>query len=360
MKTILKGTEQTIALDQVGIPNGKTIKLTIIGENGQALKDASEVPLTNIPLSYNTSLQKYNTSALNISPEEPEQYIRLFFSSSDTLIDGNYFPEDAKLNALPGSALSADVEIVPVQFFIDYVLSKNTKLDKAYISAVNEFVKDKNGIRTYLKAAQDDLEKKAELYFTERVKTEKRDNCFELFRRNMWQIQVYYPPINELVDVKIFYGNAEIAGIGKELFTFDKDMGLLEFLPVPGGESAGLYNMLMTNMNSIGLSVLMGGNLDRIPNFFQFSYKTGIFTPDADPIEKEGIRNAVSRRAYLSIVHHVDPGSRIASRTESLDGDSATISRNMQNVLKELKADEKEYVDSLRKKYGKTLNAVIV
>jgi|GEM_PF-2245151 len=359
MKTILSGTEQIIVLEQDAIPDGKTIKLSLIGENGNYIKNDAGSYLSDIVLTYNSSLQKYNTS-IYISPEEPEQYIRLFFSSTDTQIDSNYFPEDAKLTFLPSANFAAEIEIVPVQYFIDYVLSKNTKVDKAYSIAITEFVKDKNGIRTYLKSAQDELEKDSEIYFTERTKTEKRDYNFDRFRMNLWQIQVFYPPINELVSVKLFYGNAEIMGISKELFQFDRDMGLLEFLPVPDGDSAGLYNMLMTNMSSMGLSVLMGGNLDRIPNFFQITYKSGIYTNTTDNIEKEGIRAAVARRAYLNIVHHIDPASRIASKSESLDGDSASISRNMQGLLKELRQNEKDYINNLRKKYGKNMNMVVI
>ena len=36
---------------------------------------------------------------------------------------------------------------------------------------------------------------------------------------NLWQIQVYNPPINDLTSVKIKYGNTELMGIGVDLFT---------------------------------------------------------------------------------------------------------------------------------------------
>lgn len=357
MKTIKKGVEQLIVLDQTGLGTGKHVYLTMIGENGTEIKNSSAVDIKDLPLTYNGTSSLYEV-AVTVASDEPDQFVRLFFYATDASVENKYYPEDAKLEAVAG-VLTTQAEIVPVQFFIDYVLAKASRLDPAYEEAITAFSDDRTGLRSYLRSAQDTLEKDSELYFTERTFTENRDNYFDKFSMNLWQIQVYNPPINDLTSVKIKYGNVELIGLGVDLFTFDRMSGIIEFLPLPTGGTAGLYTLLLGSLSALGLNILTGGALERIPNFFNVTYKTGLFYSGADPIEVEGIRQAVCRRAFLSVVHHIDPAARIVSESESIDGVSGNISSGVAKVITELKQDEKEYLNGLRKKYGKNLNAVI-
>lgn len=356
MKTIKKGVSQLITLDQEGLGSGKFVYLTMVGADGVVLKDSTDADIKDLALSYNASLL-YEV-AVTVKPGEPEQFIRLFFYATNADVDNKYYPEDAKLEAVAGE-LTTTAEIVPVQFFIDYILASTSRLDPAYEEAITAYSNDRTGLRSFLKSAQDTLEKDCELYFSERTLTENRNNYFERFGMNLWQIQVYYPPINELTSVKIKYGNTELLGVGVDLFTFDRMMGIIEFLPLPSGGSAGLYTMLLGNLSALGLAVITGGLIDRIPNFFEVTYKTGLVYAGADPYEVEGIRQAICRRAFLSLVHHVDPAARVVSESESIDGVSSSISSGVAKVITELKQDETSYLNSLRQKYGKNFNVVI-
>ncbi|MCK9209263.1 MAG: hypothetical protein M0P61_00365 [Ignavibacteriaceae bacterium] len=357
MKTIKKGISQLITLDQTLLGSGKHVYLTMIGEDGSVIKNSSAADIKDLSLSYNATSSLYE-AAVTVASDEPEQYVRLFFYATDANVENKYYPEDAKLEAVAG-IITTEAEIVPVQFFIDYVLASSSRLDPAYEAAITAFSEDRAGLRSYLKSAQDTLEKQCELYFTERTKTENRDNYFEKFSMNLWQIQVYNPPINDLTSVKIKYGNTELMGIGVDLFTFDRMTGIIEFLPLPTGGTAGLYTLLLGSLSALGLSVLTGGALERIPNFFEVTYKTGLVYAGADPFEVEGIRQAICRRAFLSLVHHVDPAARVVSESESIDGVASSISSGVAKVITELKQDEVSYLNGLRQKYGKNFNVVI-
>jgi hypothetical protein len=136
-------------------------------------------------------------------------------------------------------------------------------------------------------------------------------------------------------------------------------MGLIEFLPLPGGESAGLYNLLF-QLSGMGMAIISGHMLDRLPNFFTVKYKTGLIYNGSDEIEKENVKNSIARRAFLKAAKYVDPAFRQASESESIDGVSSSVSRNLKQFFEEVKEDDKRFVENVRKKYAKNANIVIV
>lgn len=360
MKAIKKGIAQTIALDQTGIGSGKTIYLTVIGDDGSVIKGSDNADIKDKSLTFNTTTLLYEIT-LTILEATPEQYIRLYIYSSNTSISSNYYPEDARLEATPDK-ITKPAEVVPVQYFIDYIIASKSKMDPGYEQAITNYmnVTGKDAFRSMLISAQDELEKNLEIYITERTLTERKDNYFERFNLHMWQIQVFYPPINALTSVKIMYGVNPIANVGLDLFTYERELGIIEFLPLPGGDSSGLYTLLIQNISGMGLALISGGLLDRIPNMFHITYKSGLWYSGTDPVEKEGLRLAVSRRALMNLMPLIDPASRKASVSESIDGVAGSESYQIAKLREDLKKDEEQYVLKTQRKYGKGLNAVIV
>ncbi len=357
MKIIKKGTPQTIALDQSGLAPDLIIKLSIIGEDGNVVTDSDKSEIKDITLAYNPDTNKYEKT-LTLSPEVDTTYVRCYFSCSTADIEHVYYPEDAKL--INGSSGAFAPETVPVQYFVDYFLSIKNRLDPEAQSVVDEMVKDREYVKSILESSEGDLETDLEMYIGEKRVTEKRDNNFEHFNINLWQLQVAHPPINELVDVKITYGETEIIEVSPELFTFDRAMGLIEFLPIPGGETSGLYTMLLGRLSGLGIAILRGGILSRIPNMFEFTYKSGLFSKDTDPKEKEMLRRAICRRAFIDIKKYIDPKSERASESESIDGVSASIGNKSLELLDKLRDDETKFISKMQKKYAKTIDLVVV
>ncbi|MGE5680371.1 MAG: hypothetical protein ACM34K_05765 [Bacillota bacterium] len=357
MKNIKKGVATLIALDQANLPQGKTITLTIIGEYGNVLKDKDNALIQDLPLSYNSTTFKYE-SRVFISDEETEQYIRLYFNGNDVSIDEAYQPEDARLISLSPVALA---ELVPTQYFIDYVLAASAKMDEAFKASSEEFIRtNRNAIQSYLQSAQGDLERATKLYFTERTVTDKRDYYFNNFPANLWLTTVFNPPINELVSFELFYGNTKIAEISKALLVINREMGTVEFLPAPGGDSAGLYSLLLSNVNGLALALLGPSTVERVPGMFVLSYKTGLIYQGSDPYEKESIRHAVARRTLSKLLPIIDPGARTPSRTEGIDGVSTTLSYSVDKMFQKLKEEEETFINDLMMKYGRGVEAIVV
>ncbi len=355
---IVKIGSQVLALDQLGLTPGKDVLLTIVGEDGSIIKDTSANDLENLSLDFNSATGKYEVE-LSIAETTPEQYLRLYFSSEELELDSEFTPQDAKLTV---GFTTAKQEIVPVQYFIDYMLSSDCKLDPAYKTAVDGYVKNnREGIRSSLLSAQGKLEKKSKLYFTEReIKEEKKDYYFDRFSLHLWQFMVQNPPINELVSFKIQYANNPVAVIDPKLFVFDRLQGIIEFLPVPGGDSAGLYSLLMSNLSGLALTILTNSNIERIPNMFIVTYKTGLIYNGCDEAEKESIRQTICKRTLRELQPIIDPSVRQGNRTESIDGASSSRSYNNDKIFDRYEKEEEEFINDLRRFYGRNIDMVIV
>lgn len=355
MITIKKGSEVTITLDQ-SLESGKTITLSIFDEFGEPLKKADNAEIKEIPLAFNSTTNKYEV-ALTIHADTPDQFIRLYYDSTDAVIEDIYQPEDAVIKSMV-----LGQQIVPVSYFVDWVLASDYKDDPSYKNAVDGYVKNnRQGVEKYLASAIDKLEKKTKLFFAERtITSEKKDYFFDRFNMHLWQFAVHHPPINELVKFELYYANNPIADISPSLFVHDREMGLIEFLPLPGGESSGLYTLLLSNLSGTALTVLSHSNLDRVPCMFRATYKTGLFYKGADQTEKDGLRSLICKKALRDIMPIIDPATRTPSRSEGIDGVSASISYGNDRLMQVLKEEEDEYCNDLRLKYGRDIDMVIV
>jgi hypothetical protein len=358
MKNILLGTPTNIVLDQPGIVNTAQITLTVIGEDGTTLTDSNSNPLSNISLTFNTATNLFQASAITINITVPQQYIRIYFTCATVTLEDKYYPEDARLIG----EFESIQEIVPVQYFLDYVLNAEHNMDKLYRSAVGSYVqKHREGIRKYLRSAQHKLETSTKLSFQVRsIVQEERDYYFDQFSSNLWQFDVYNPPINSLDKFEVFYGNKSIASIDTSLFIVDRLLGTIEFLPIPSGASSGLYTLLLTNLSGLAISLINSGSLDRVPCMFRASYTTGLVYPGCDAIEKESIQMAISQQALLEMLPKIDPALRAGSISESIDGQSKSKSFILKDIIKTYKEELAEFKEDLRMKYGRNLDAVVI
>jgi hypothetical protein len=335
------------------------IYFNLFDEDGQAVTDAAGNPIKAIKFDFDTDKNQFSKS-ITINESTPNQYVRLYVYSSDVDIADGAQPEDYKLEKLEVAAMGT--ELVPVSYFIDFILSPETKLDPAYAEAVASYAKNNRpGIKSFLRSAESRLESKTKLFFQERIITEQRDYFFDQYTIHLWQFVVGSPPINAITDYKLQFANQQIADINPKLCTYDRMMGIIEFLPYPAGESLALYSMLLTNMSAMAVTVLNDSALSRIPNMFVCSYRTGLVFPGCDEGEKESIRQAICKKAFKASIPIIDPGIRQTSRTEGIDGTSS--SRNYggyDKLLERIDKEEDEFVFDLMKKYGKLAEMVVV
>ena len=354
MKKIVVGTPQTIKLDQTSIPEGREIKLTIYDEFGEEVLDSELNECSDLVLVYSPSDGFYKKQ-ITIHEETPTGFLRFYFFSSNQEIESIYNPE---VYQVVKDIVAPTVEIVPYQFFTQYYLTIKDIVKDEFREAIEIYLEDPTGIQKELLAAQGEMETETELYFAPRRTQEPRDIYEENFSINQWQLEVYHPPIIELHKVKLKYGQTEIVDIDVGLFTYDKRMGIINFLPLPQGDSGGLYNILVTNLGAMGMSVIMGGYLNRVPNFFEIDYTSGIYTRDQDEALKEAIRKAISRRTFMNVIKNLDPAFRQANKSFGLDGASLGKSFRSADQADKMLADEQRFIDGLKKRYGKNVSLV--
>ncbi len=355
MKRIFKGVAQKIILDQANIGESKVISFSIVGENGEFLLNSDGEALEDVSLDEYAE-SKYQKE-ITISGNEKDQFIRIFFSSEEIAIEDKYFPEDVRLTA----KFSSGSEIVPTTYFLDFVLNAGYKMDAAYKKAVEGFVNaNREAIREKLLSAQAKLETKTGLYFAERELKIERDYYFDKFTDHLWQTTVDYPPINELIKFEIKYAGNPIAELNVDHFTFSRKTAVIEFVPAPVGDSAGLYTLIMRNLGAVTFTVFTHSNLRRVPNMFHITYKSGIIYEGSTESEKAQIRDLISRRALRELLPIVDPSTRMNSASESIDGVNMSRSYGIDKIIKTLEEEEKDVCEDIMRDYGSNLYATVV
>jgi hypothetical protein len=353
MKKYTAGQAETVRLEQE-VETEKNIKLTITGENGGYIK-AGGADVKDIALTYDTASKKYQTS-LTFDTGQKKQYIRLYFTSADTLIDPKYYPTDALLEDMAETI--SETEIVPADYLKEFFLNGQASFDPAYRKAVEEYTADKERIRRVLKAAEGELELELKMPITERMFYEAKTFYPENFRSNLWQQQLFNMPVTEFIELELKYSNQKLATFGPEFFIVQKDTGIIEFLPLPYGIPVVIHQFLYSSAAGT-IYPLMSTTLDRIPNFFHYKYKAGLYNDAASHSEKEALRMAVARRTLMNIFNSIDPIARKNSYSENTDGVQASVTYNAGDYIKRLKDQENEFLSNMKNKYGQNLNIAI-
>lgn len=359
MKTFVKGVSNKIYLDQTGLASGKTVKLTIVGENGDYLTDSTGALLKDLSCSFDNTagVMKYYYN-VTFNNSWGKQYIRLYFSSADVVIDPNYYPDDAYCD---DGAINLASEIVPYGYFKEFFMDIRTAMDFDHQQIVTQYLTDRKGLQSKLQAAQNDLEMELEIYITPREKTEKRDNYLENLSQHFWQFPVSYPPIIELKKFKLKIGSYDLVDIPQNLFTVNEQMGVVEFLPFPTQNTAGYFSYLLYGASGLAAtSIYTVGGYERIPNMFWCQYTCGLWRDGADKTEKESIRNIIAQKALMKILDLTDIKRTTTQAGESIDGAQANESYKMDILFKEWKEEEKAWVYNLKKRYGKLVNAGVL
>lgn len=310
------------------------------------------------PIVYNESTAKLECEYA-LADTMQAQYLRFILSSGLFTLYPEYREQDYKLILSGCSHIEA--ELVPVSYFADFYLSTDTKNDIAYKEAVEGYIKNnRDAVKNTLQSATAKLETKTKLYFLERTVKESKDYNFDRYTVHLWQFQTQYAPITRLEQFEIKFANNKVASVHPSLFVVEKLMGMIEFVPLPNGDSAGLYSLLMNDVSGMAVSVLSSQVLDRIPSMFNVTYRTGVIHAGSDHNEKEMIRQAVCKRALMDLLPIIDPSVRQPSKTEAIDGVSSSRSYGNDNLFKLFKEQEDEFCLQLMKKYARNIDMVVV
>lgn len=328
--------------------NEYTVTLTVIDETGTVATDVSDSDLENVAATYDLSTKKYYYD-LTFLATTSAGFFRLIWTvlNEDSLpVLLKDFNTPQTVQALKQS--SYERELVPVAWFID------TFLDKIDIGSYSH-----DRIRDLIQNAQGALEiLDVQTYFTPiTITDEKHDYFYEKFGRTFWQTQLYNFPLISITDMKLKYGDTEVATIQDDFIMIDKEMGMLEILPSHAGH---FYTLIASGLAGLAYNTLSGW--DRIPMFFHFTYQAGLDWDNLTNSEKMSIRTAIGRKAAIDLLPKIDSRMGISSESKSIDGVSKSTSYTSSAMygqysaqIEQYQKDHADWVVNFRRKYNKNI-----
>lgn len=325
-----------------------TVQLTVIDELGALVTDENDVNLENKTCLWDLSNKCYYFE-ITFHTDTNAGFVRVIW---------NVIDEDSRQVALQdknspltirlAKETSHDIEIVPVQWFLDDFLDK---IDFGDYPIQN--------IRDRLKQAQADLEQfDVQTFFTPRTITdETHDYYYDRFSRTFWQMQMFHFPVIELTEMKLKYGDTDVTTIDNEFVLVEHEMGTIEILPSHAGH---FYTLIAAGLAGLAHNTLAGW--DRVPLFFHYTYKAGLDWENLADNDKWAIRNAIAKKAAIELLPKIDSRMGISSESNSVDGASQSVSYTSSAMYGQYSAQIEQYikdldvwVDRFRRRYGKNL-----
>ena len=359
MKKYYTDIENTVFFDAPMFNRSEyTVTVSLRGEDGTALKKSNGDALTNAACTFDTDKNKYKFTVLFLSTTKA-QYARIYWrvtkSSVAQDIPEEYDPEEIQLKTLSDTSSQ---QIVPIQYFQDYVISAAQKMDDELTEAVRAYPRE--GLQTFLLAAQGDVENMINMTFFLTEYEDKKDYTWDnLFGDTFWLQQVYNRPLKEIVSFELYHGATKIIEIPKEDVLIEEKHGTAEY--VPTSSSGGLlFQSLMASGDGVKLAVIGRGSASRLPLAWRLKYKAGLDFPNLSVAKKENFRYGVARHALIELLPHIDPSTRVTSQSESMDGVSMSSSKSIDSIIKQLRESEANWLNNVRKEYATTIDMVIV
>lgn len=366
MKTWVRDTPYLLHLDSENVDEDSVVTITIADEGGVMVNDNTKDPIVEKSVSWDDTNARFQIS-LTLDPDTPTGFLRVFWyaavSSSDTTqvtLEDQFTPEDYQLMTVSSGAIMP--RIVPVSWFIDSFIAAESKMDSIYKRAVQMYVNSNyKSIDQALMAAQGNLEYDVKTFFFPRQETMKRDFYNIDFRENFWFQQTNYRPIITVDSYQLVFGanGIDITSELAPLVMIDEMMGTIEFLPTTV-ISGNLLAALMVGLNQLGITVLNDGSFSRVPLLFNITYTAGLNFPKLAEPEKESIRRAVAKSAFIELAPLIDPLMRQPSLSRSVDGASRSQSGGLKDLLKQYQEDIKKWRNDMTRKYGTDVDMAVV
>lgn len=348
------GQTTKISLDDSNLSGSDdyNVSFTIVDESGNVIQDGSGVDLEDVVCSWDEENDQYYKD-ITLDSELSEGIYRIYWT---VIVAATSRQVDLLDKNSPGAIKIVNqsefqVELVNAHWFIDEFLEnvplENFKIDR---------------IRETLRIAQKDLEKDTQVYFTSTlISNEQHDYYYEQFRRTFWMQNLFHSPIISVSEIKLKWGDQEIAVIDSDYHIVDKIEGLVRVVPTQGGY---FYNLLYSGLGGLSINNLAGfGN---IPAFFHFTYRAGLDWENLDADERDEIRYAIGRRAAIELLPKLDNRMGISSESKSIDGASQSTSYTSSAMygqysaqIEQYQKDQEMWIANFRRKYGKDLVMVI-
>lgn len=330
-----------------------TVTLTIVNAAGTVAKDSGDSKIEDKSCTWHSGQLKYYYDVTFISTTTAGFY-RIFW----TVLDSDSRQVDLTEQNSPQSARLIDFttferELVPVQWFLDDFLDKIDIGDYPIAQ-----IKDK------LKSAQRDLEVfDVQTFFTPTtISNERHDYYWNRNFRDWWQTQLFHFPVRSVTSLNLKYGGTQIAQVDTSYIQIDAEMGYVEIMPSSGG-----YFYTLITMGLQGMVHTLVGGFERIPLFFDFSYKAGLDWDNLAEGDQLAIMQAIARKCAIDLLPKLDSKMGISSESHSMDGVSESTGFTASAMygqysaqIQQYQDDHERWVDQFKRRYNKNLPMVVV
>lgn len=324
--------------------NSYTVTYSLRNEMGEFVKDKANNEIKNVAAKIETKEKKFFAD-LELATDARGKYVRLEF----VIKKGNLFvPSSAALIDLIIDKGAKQVELVPISYLKDYALNSN--LNSKLKTAIANYKDD--GFREKIASAHSYLETQLEMSLYPVTKMEKHDWFKDNMKETFWMVQLYEWPIISVQSYKLYYGVEEILEIPAEYLQLNKEMGIVEYLPT--GDQPFFMIFYNVGVEATQFSLFSRGlGSERLPNVFHITYTHGLDFYNLTDSQQSEIRDAISRRALVSLLPRLDPDTLIASHSTSVDGMSHSKTNRGLDWINGAKQDEAEWIRVFKRKYNK-------
>jgi hypothetical protein len=350
MKSITKYSLNKLLLEDTDIATDDyTVKYRVLNELGQVALDNEDNPIENKDAEFDDTLKRYCTS-FQLSSTSKGKYYRLVFDITDA--DGIYIVSNYALVNL--IIESNSIQLVPNEYFRDYTLNAN--LIDEFRQTILAYPDD--AVKELLLSATGQLQTDCEMSFTPKtIENEAHDWFQDNLRETSWMIQFFNYPIISVQSYQLYFGTSKVVEIPTEYLLLEKIMGTVEYLPAPNQPFFLIFQNL--GIESTQLQLFSRGlGAPRLPAVFRISYTYGIDFMNIPEEEQAEIRLAIARRALLNGLGSISPAVLNQSVQKSVDGASYGVTRNGFAYLQELKGNEKDWVETYKRRYNKHIKMI--
>lgn len=334
------------------------VKISLVNAVGAYIKDESENDIEGKTCTLDVPSGKYYYDITLISTQtvgDAYIYWDATYGSNAVVLEGAFSPEDAGI----AEVINTDALLVSPTYVMDNFLRG---IDESEIEATMVGLTFREIIRDSIRAATEQLQEKTLVFFQSTTITEEMHDFKDMapIYEKFWQNAIYHPPIISVTKVRLVLNEQEIVDIPPEWQQIgNKREGIIKIMPYTEGASGLAFKMI--TKAGMGLGILLGTAF-YVPDFFEYTYQSGLDWTNLSSQERNSIKMAIGRRVALNMLPNLDVHRGLSSQSRSIDGASVAQSFTSSAMYGEHSAaleifgkQEKEWINLFKRKYANRL-----
>lgn len=335
-----------------------SVKISLVDAVGAYIKDNGNDDIDDKTCTLDVPSGKYYydiTPHASVVAGDLYIYWDATYGSNAVVLEGAFSPEDATI----ASVINTDALLVSPTYVMDNFLRG---INEQEIEATMVGLTFREIIQDNIRAAMEQLQEKTLVFFQSTTVTEEMHDFIDMspIYEKFWQNPIYHPPIISMTKIRLVLNEQEIVDIPSEWIQIGNYReGIVKIMPYTEGASGLAFKMI--TKAGMGLGVLLGSAF-YVPDFFEYTYQSGLDWTNLSSQERNSIKQAIGRRVALNMLPNLDVHRGLSSQSRSIDGASVAQSFTSSAMYGEHSAaleifrkQETEWIDLFKRKYANRL-----